>query len=281
MNFADARKGMRLNMQEKVKKREKERETRVIVNGRRWAELLRQALVEALWVGCAFLLGHIQMLFGTYPLGLALLCASSAHTVAIFIGVLLSSVMVGVTPVIYICAYAIAAVVRIVSAVLLDPGDTRGRLSASLRRRMGLDGEDGGQAVEESQSASASGGRLIVLRHMISGLFSEHVRLRMTTGAVCALIIALYRVIVGGFQYYDLFASIFVVLVTPAAVMAYSVAVGSLDQHPILKKISWGILLFSAVWALTPLLKQKKLRLATITRLIPIAVLLFSKTARQ
>ena len=54
--------------------------------------LLREMVFGFSYLGIAFLLGRFQLPFSILPLGLALLCASSAHSWYILSGLILSAV---------------------------------------------------------------------------------------------------------------------------------------------------------------------------------------------
>lgn len=233
---------MKLKMQENVKEKAAEnRRERTRSDGKLWLGRLQRLAAECLWAGCACLFGQAQMLFGTYPLGLALLCGSGQHTLSVLIGLIGAALWQLEDPVIYICTYAVAALVRVVAALILDTPDARMKLPDRLRKRLrGADGEEADDSGRRSRGA---------LGEALRDIFSESVCLRMATAAVCSMIVSLYRIIVNGFQYYDLFAACFVLILTPAAVTVYSVCLGSHVQHPVLRHISRAALLFSLIWA--------------------------------
>ena len=212
----------------------------------RWIGVLMR---ESVWVGCAYLLGHVQMLFGVYPIGLALLCASGTHTVAILCGAVLAAISVGVTPAVYVCTLVLAALVRILSVLFWEGEQERHRLSDKLKRRLAKKEEDQGETVQVGDATERDAPARTPFGAFMGRLFSEQIRLRMATAAVCALVIGLYRVFAGGFQYYDFFATLFLCIVTPAATMAYAVGFSADGQAPLMQKISRTVLLFSAVWA--------------------------------
>lgn len=219
----------------------------------RLAVLLR-VLREVLWAGAGFLFGQGSMLFGTNPLGIALLCAAQGHILPILGGLILGAVFSEPQPILPIVTYLAAGVIRMVSARLMGPGETRRRpLPARIRARL----ETAGEPVDKPRAprffsrlvARPAAAHLRELRDEIRALFSEWVPLRMVTAAVCALIVSLFRLIGGGFLYYDLFATFFAVFTAPAAVMVYSVRLGERRDLRLLYALSTGALLFSTVWA--------------------------------
>ena len=83
-------------------------------DGALWRARLAWLFGEVLWACCAWLFGQAPMLFHTYPLGLALLCASNGHTVSILLGLVASAFWQMREPLIYVCTYVVAAIVRAV-----------------------------------------------------------------------------------------------------------------------------------------------------------------------
>ena len=247
-------------MQEKA--RERSHEIRESMARTVWRRRIAWLFSEVIW-GCgAWLLGQAQMWLGTYPLGMAMLCAAKKHTLSILIGLIASAFWQMQQPVIYICAYIAAAVIRVVSAMILDIPEARIELPEALRRKLGIeelaDGQGEGEAhpaegMESSHEPHSTRTGISSFKASFLDLFGEGLRLRMATAAACAFILALYRIIAGGFRYYDLFAAIFVLLITPAAVAVYSVWLGGREERRVAYRISQSALLFSIVWAASPL----------------------------
>ncbi len=250
-------------MQEKTREKAKEpKEASAGVLSRQesgvWKKRLRRLGTEVLW-GCgAWLMGQAPMLFNTYPLGLALLCASKRHTLSLLIGLLASAFWQMPDPTVYICTYIAAAVIRITAGLLFDAPNAKRELPNDLQERLknaaqSIKSEDNDQESMSYPSAvtdeKIGGGRGARVRAMLRSIFNERVRLRMCTGAVCIFIIALYRIIAGGFRYYDLFAALFVLAVTPAAVPVYSICLEDQQTWPGLVQASRAALLFSLVWS--------------------------------
>lgn len=229
-------------MQENVKEKS-EKEAKAREDGTVWRGRLRRCAAEVAWGGCAYLLGQAQLLFGTYPLGLALLCASGKHTLSILVGLILSALFGGGEyPVVFICTYVAAAVVRVASAMILESPEGAMELPALLGRKL-RGGEEGSNTTDDPQKPQSA------WRAILKVIFHESLRLRMLSAAVCSFIVSLYRIIAGGFQYYDLFAAIFALIVAPAAVVVYSVSLESRVEARVLRGVSCAAILFSLVWA--------------------------------
>ena len=99
-----------------------------------WLTRLQRLICEILW-GCAgWVFGQAGLLFDTYPLGVALLCASSGHTPAVLAGLLITAVTNMQNAPLYVCAYLTAAILRIVAAAVFDAPDARFELPKTLQR---------------------------------------------------------------------------------------------------------------------------------------------------
>ena len=208
-----------------------------------WRRILRTGLAEMAWVGCAFLLGSGKLLFGVYPLALALLCAGGGHTLSILAGAICAAILRGNEAVVYICVYTAAALVRFGSALLLDSPEARMELPTALRNKL--------KRANKTQKADTDvPPKKASFGTTLQALFAENIGQRMALAATGALVIGIYRCAMGGFRYYDLFGALVLVLLTPAAVPIYSVCLHKPHiQSLALLKISQGVLLFSAVWA--------------------------------
>ena len=230
-------------MQEKVKKKKSrltERlEARDVNRSRAW---IVRAVVELVFVGIAYVIGNARLAFDTAPLGIALLCAGRHHVPSILAGLLLSAVFLRrEDAIVYLVAYLLTFLVRLLSRILLGESDERTSLRHTARQKLNAARE----AMQEAGQVRESG----PIRAALAYLFGEQIRLRMATAAVTATALSLYRVILGGFTYYDWFAALFCALVAPAATMVYSVY---LDEK---REIKWayltsaGFLLFSLILA--------------------------------
>ena len=169
-----------LKMQEKVKNEGREGTRSVGVDLPFVKRAIGVAARESVWVGCAYLLGHIQMIFGTYPIALSLLCASGKHTVAILVGAVLAALSVGVTPEVYIGALTAAAIVRILSVAVLEGVGEKRTLSERVRKKMNADSNSEEVYAGEDAKGERTGKRRSVAA-VLEVLFSERVRLRMIT----------------------------------------------------------------------------------------------------
>lgn len=167
-------------------------------------------VTEATYVLIGAALGRAQLPFGAFPFGFSALCARGGHAISVFAGLCIS--LIGrQTPLIYLAAYALTLLIRALSSGLSESGTRE--------------------------------------RGILSGLFCEHISMRAVAAAVGAFGVGLYRLVVSGFLYYDLFGAIIAIVVSAisAALMyplekrsggelAYNVALAVL-----LCGVTWGV----------------------------------------
>ncbi len=144
----------------------------------------------AVYIAAAYVLGCCRLFFGTYPLGLALLCAAPGEIIFIFVGLAASALAATESGGALLASYLVAVVLRIFSRLLIDKADISGAATPADK-----------------------------LRSTLSALFGENVYLRMTTAALCAFMAGLWQLARGGYHYYDLFGTLTALAVAPAAVL--------------------------------------------------------------
>ncbi len=211
-----------------------------------WLTRLQRLLCELLW-GCAgWVFGQAGLLFDTYPLGVALLCASSGHTPAVLAGLLVTAVVNMENAALYVCVYLAAAILRIIVAAVFDEPDARFEMPKTLQRRLRERIErEAPLTDEEWQKREKKAARAAFWER----IFGESILLRMSATSLCALILALHRVIAGGFRYYDWFAAIFIILMATAATAIFALSLEKRSENKWLIGISEAALLFSLVYA--------------------------------
>ena len=211
-----------------------------------WLARLQRLICEILW-GCAgWVFGQAGLLFDTYPLGVALLCASSGHTPAVLAGLLITAVTNMQNAPLYVCAYLTAAILRIVAAAVFDAPDARFEMPKTLQKRLRDRIErEAPLTDEEWQRRERKAARSAFWER----IFGESILLRMSAAALCALVLALHRIISGGFRYYDWFAAIFVIFMASAATVIFALSLDKRNENKWLVGISEAALLFSLVYA--------------------------------
>lgn len=147
-----------------------------------------------------WVLGGCQTAFGTYPLGVAVVCAVPREGWMVTVGVVCASLARTERGGLLSGACLIALALRVLVRLLLDrvpmPED-----AAPTER----------------------------IRLFLGAVLGESPQLRMTAGAVCGFLVSLYALVEGGFHYYDLFAALFSILFTPLAVMLLEWCLGGAD----------------------------------------------------
>ena len=211
-----------------------------------WLSRLQRLFVEILW-GCAgWIFGQAGLVFDTYPLGIALLCASSGHTPAVLIGLIVTSAVNMENPALYICAYLTAAILRIIVAAVFDAPDARFEMPKALRECLQerITAQAPPDDKEETKRVKKAARQAFLGR-----IFGESILLRMSAAALCALVLALYRVIDGGFRFYDWFSALFIILMAVAATAVFALSLEKRSESKWLIGASEAALLFALVYA--------------------------------
>ena len=134
-----------------------------------------------------------KMLFDTSPLAFSLLCASGRHTPFALLGIIIGAFSGG--------RFDLSAIVGACFCVLM-------RVFSKL-------------FLESRESDPKKTGQSNILGAYAS-FFSEHTYLRVMSSAVSVFIIGIWRIIEGGFRFYDLFAAIFSLLLAPVGAFFFS-----------------------------------------------------------
>ncbi len=188
---------------------------------RRGRRLLGELLRGCAFGGAGLLLGTCPLVFGTVPLGIALLSASSSYTWWIAGGVTLGAFLSphALNPWAWVGVYAFLLILRLCIRFFVDPPShpdgrplrARVYLSlcwASFRRNIGLLPDE---ETHQSTLHAASDCRPSEMQ-----LFGEHPLLRMLTAAVAGFSAGLFGMIAGGFHVYDLLGTLFLLTAAPA-----------------------------------------------------------------
>ena len=146
-------------------------------------------IIGLLYSVFGYLLGTLFLPFGAAPFGVAALCAADRNVSYIFVGLSLSAFGLA-DPIVTVSAYSAVLLIRILSRLLLDPPPVKS--------------EDGGNRK---------------IGEFLPELFSESVYLRMSTACIGVFIIGLYKLIKGGFLYYDLYGAVISMVAAPVSVI--------------------------------------------------------------
>ncbi|MBQ2806064.1 MAG: SpoIIE family protein phosphatase [Clostridia bacterium] len=163
----------------------------------------------------SWLLGLLSAFFGTYPAGLILLCASSSGVPYIFVG-LCASLPFTQAPWGYLCAYIGILTLRVAVTLLVGNG------RANLRNLPPLPSDKFSKALLQIEDGGFFGSKAALPETQPNvqkpQLFGEAPILRMMTGAIGALIAGGFAIALGGFQYFDLFGTLFLLLAVPLGI---------------------------------------------------------------
>lgn len=176
--------------------------------------VLKKIALGLFYILCGYLLGGAEIFFGALPFGIALLSAANHSVAYIYIGICLSAIFGEVNTTVFICAYSITVLLRILARIVIDNAHVK------------------------------NSGEKISIGEIIPILFGEHICLRMASAALGAFIIGIFTLVEGGFYYYDLFGAIVGVVAAPLLTVIYYFSVGS--ETPSEK---WGFLSMIALAA--------------------------------
>ena len=126
--------------------------------------------------------------FDARPLGMALLCASGMYTPFVWAGVLFASMFLGSSAVLYFLCACFALAMRLAFALWLAP-------SGSGKDRRRVKGAENPAKLRAAYRTS----RVHTVR-----FFEEPLLLRVGLALGCASLIAVYRIISGGFLWFDI-----------------------------------------------------------------------------
>ena len=154
-------------------------------------ELIGETLSAIGFCAIAILLSTKKMMFETNPLAFGLLAAATRQTPFILIGILASAFDFSGISVRNLVGACTLVALRIIVRLYLDKSE---RKSHSKGFGIAVFGE----------------------------LFSEQTYLRVMSGALGVFVVGVWRIIDGGFRFYDLFASIFYLILTPLSTWIFS-----------------------------------------------------------
>lgn len=164
---------------------------------RSFASLFLDFSLGILYAVISAALALCELPFAVAPFGMAFLSAADRKIPYIALGLSASALIFSDRPALLISAYAAVVLIRALSRILLDPPTYTER----QEKRRGA----------------------------LGTLFSESFLLRMATSAVGAFIVGLYPLLANGFLFYDLYAAIIGIVVSPLAVFIFFGIFNSFD----------------------------------------------------
>lgn len=194
----------------------------------------------------SWLLGLFGAFFGTYPAGLIVLCAASNGVPFIFTG-LCASLPFTDAPWGYLCAYLGVLTLRIAVTLLVGSG------RANLRDLPPLPNDKFSAALLQIEDGGFFGARELPPEAQPNTqkpqLFCEAPLLRIMTGAIGALIAGGFAIAIGGFQYYDLFGTLFLLAAVPLGIWLTVPFFAPEKQHRLSGYVALVMLCMGAVYA--------------------------------
>lgn len=186
-------------------------------------------------MGIAFIsgiLGMSEAVFSSHPFGIAFLCACGPkYTLYSYIGLLISSLAGRGTAFALACTYTVTLLLRFVAGRYAARGDKRENIPIKQRLlkvfTLNTDGENYGRA------------------------FSEEILLRIAIACFSAFVFGLWRLVSGGFLYYDLFGLLAGFFVTPLITFALSGFLGLRTGFEYSREVALVTLTFITVYALS------------------------------
>lgn len=156
--------------------------------GSLWEELFF-GLLYALW---GYAAGSLLLPFGARPFGIALLCGSDRRVPYLYAGLCLASWQTSERWLL-LTVYTALLAIRILAKIILD-------------------------SPKQKEAAAGKKGTLAATRQD-APLFSESLSLRMAASCVGAFALGLFRLVGGGFLYYDLYGTLIGIVAAPVAVL--------------------------------------------------------------
>ncbi|MBR5453376.1 MAG: SpoIIE family protein phosphatase [Clostridia bacterium] len=175
--------------------------------------------------------------FSTLPFGLAYLSAAGKAVPYTYVGCMAGAFLSGEQTLLHLIAYTLIFILRYFICRLLSFPEEEELIGIKrpVRRR--------GQRVPTRLEIPV---RFIESRKY----FGEKIYLRMSVGCAAAFCIGIWRIISGGFLYYDLFGAIFLIAVTPFLIFLYSGLFSKRTEATPYFEAGVAALLFTAVCTL-------------------------------
>ncbi len=184
-------------------------------------------------VGISLLSGILGMsgaVFSSHPLGLAFLCASRKYTLYSYIGLLVSSLTNRGMAFALAITYTVALILRYGASYLSREQSSSAKIPPKERLLK----------IFSVRVKASEGGQV----------FREGLLIRIAIACFSAFIFGLYRLISGGFLYYDLFGLLAGFLLTPIITIALSGLFTKEQRFEYSREIAVATLAFITVYAL-------------------------------
>ncbi len=179
----------------------------------------REILLDIATLLLAFALSGVKFFFSTYPFGLAFCSACKKRTPFAVAGAVISSLLFidGFVP--YLVALLSIVAIRLVGSVWLS--------------------DNGKKEIELGEGSRPA---------FLNSLFTERTSVRVAICALCTLGLGVYRVVSGGFTYYDIFVVVFSIVFV--SILCYALC-GTVEKDEISNNVlGIGALIFMIIFAI-------------------------------
>ena len=147
-----------------------------------------------------FLFSSTEMLFSSFPLGFALLGACGWEAPLVLLGIIASAFNDGKFSLSIVCGACVLLTTRILADLFLDNSHQKRNAQTTIY-----------SAKEKRNDFFSS----------LDRLFSESIYLRVMSASIGVFFVGVFRIIEGGFRFYDLFSAIFYLIATPLCVCLF------------------------------------------------------------
>lgn len=175
---------------------------------------IKMVLTEIIVFALSFFLMNVRFIFGVYPFGLTFLASQRKYTLFAFCGCLLSVIFTMNMDIVYLIALC---------------GILGLRLVCSLIQR-----KDKKAIILGDQGSSS----------LLDNLFCENIEVRVAICAFCSFGIGIYRVIISGYSYYEIFVLIFFTILS--GILTYALSLNKKRELP----LCYAVLCFAVLYAM-------------------------------
>ncbi len=174
------------------------------------------------------LFGSAKGFMGSYPFGIGLLCAAQKYTVYVYAGLIITSIFSGAEIIPMLASSTVAFGMRIVIAKFLDSR---------------------GDSTDSAENTEASG----MLPYRVPRYFTEPLGFRTAAAVMGSFAGGIIRIVFGGFLYYDLFGTVFQMVVAPAVCFLLSGVIDKERRYTVFYETGICTAVFIFLWSIKDL----------------------------
>lgn len=171
------------------------------------------------------LFGSAKGFMGSYPFGIGLLCAAQKYTVYVYAGLIFTSIFSGTEIIPMLASSTVAFGMRIIIVKFLDSREDRA-------------------VIDESSEAPG------MIPYRIPRYFTEPLGFRTAAAVMGSFAGGIIRIVFGGFLYYDLFGTIFQMVVSPAVCFLLSGVIDKERRYTVFYETGICTAVFIFLWSI-------------------------------